>query len=1529
MARMNARRDGGKCADCGTAIHAGDPIDYERSRAGRQLLCDACAPAPLPAAPTVVRVTREGDQAAFRVTGRRLSDAVFTVYRSALSGARFAAGVNHLPLARAGAAIAALAAAHLTLDVAPAVRTAIDELALEQVAAAQVTEQQIEAVNEILRARGGSLYFYQREGVLWLGPRFAGLLADDMGLGKTLQVLTALPVNAPVVVVCPAVAKSVWKSEAARWRPDLAVTVLSGRGSFRAPAPNEVVILNYDILPPTPAERTEEKRVEDAARTLPALDFQLWYIAWKTEAKPVHGFAVRETTTLGGSNVGTGWALYAGDPQHAPLRTKGNTWEVHVAVMGTPLRALAQEASETRTETLEAAKITSAAHALSSPQFAVWYVERRTEREPFNRLTLRPSARGWAIFGGDPTKPPKAEGDAATIYGAMLSGGLRRLARDADEARQRVLNQTLQPGTVLVLDEAHACASRKATRTKRSKALAQAARENGGRAWALTATPLKNTPPELWNVLDTVGLAYEAFGSWETFFELFNGTKDRWGQTTWGEPSPEVAELLQRVSLRRRKTDVLTDLPEKTHRTITAEIDRETARLCDEAYPEIENALSGLGIEEAVETLEKNPLTFKKLSEARAALSKAKIPAMLEVVESYEAQGEPLVVFSAYRAPIDLLAKREGWASITGDTSNDKRGEIVAAFQTGKLKGVACTIRAGGVAITLTHASNVLRVDREWNPALNVQAEDRCYRIGQKNAVLVTDLVADHPLDERIAEVLSRKEALFGASVDAAAVMHVAPTVEPTIDWAALEADAAAAVREMAAAEEAARAAANEHEKKRAEHRANGARRKARKYVREAAARRLREEEAEEDAPRRGPHTTVERWAIEGLRQLAADDPDRARKKNEVGFNASDGGIGHALAWLGELTDQEWRLALRIARHYPGQVGGPPSDRPLASEDAEPPAVPSAAPEPGAVERAVLAATRGGPRTPLQIAKTSGYTDERVGPVAQKLYEDGVLRVDVRDDRASGFTNWFYFWPKVGEGRERTQQMLDALASSARPPAAPPARARPAAPAVPSIGPARAHHPPSARPAPAAPSPATEPEERAVDPVAPAVQVAPGERMLHASDRYLTYRLTPSARTEALSNAPRTLEEQLVHGWLGVIRAERGIKPEAEPHEREKVGAEIAYAVDRLGKAENLALGLALGMERRRDALAEVDAMRKAIELVRAGAPTSPTVPSRASAPPHGAAPTTSARPVPTNDGGTKGGAWSSSRAPVTCQFCGEQWDRDPSLEVSCPQCKVRIGAWCKSPSGHKAMRLHVAREHAAIAAGKLHICPKAGAPLPGASAAPDPAQAAAPSSPAPSPAVAPRYRSPLGNTPSGNAHARIVDTLREIAKSPEHPYNRTQFTRVRETLAKYTKSLSRAFTRDRWAEVVELLDTLSAIPADRRLYRRLVELLTHDVGGDRAAGERWEEDVARAHAKTARALPAAARAGGAAVAAPPPGRTREAPSQFALAAAALSAPTGPVGSPFALAAAALSGPPPSPFAAAAAAFTGSHGDGR
>ena len=625
----------------------------------------------------------------------------FGSFRACIDGARYDGSrrVNVATLDRVPAILRRLSAAGFALDVEEALADRLrdgDRARKVEVASAEGRLEQAEA---ILKARGLSLFAFQRSGVRWLAGKSACLLADQMGLGKTVQALVAMPEGAPVLVVCPAVAKGVWAREAAAWRPDLAVAVLKGRKSFRWPAPGEMVVVNYDILP--------------------------------------------------------------------------------------------------------------------------------------------------ASF------------------------------EDAPE------------GLVLVFDEAHALKNHKALRTIKCRALSAKA----ARTWLLTATPLLGKPPELWGVLGTCGLEREALGTWGNFVRLFAGKKDHWGGMTWGTPAPEVPRLLERVMLRRMREDVLADLPSKRWEELEVEVDASALRACDALVKRL-----GGDVDSVLERVRRSELQFSEFSTVREALATAKIPAMLEIVASHEDEGEPLVVFSAHRAPIDLLGQRDGWAAITGDTSAEERTRIQERFQAGQLRGVAATVQAGGVAITLTRSARVLFVDRDWTPALNAQAEDRICRIGQKRGCLVTTLVAPHALDRRLAAILTSKTAIVDAAmpvaVDGEAPADETGDVQALLDSVArlkLEVDAEAAAGKTAKAKK----------------------------------------------PRRGAATARERWAARALCILSGLDPDGASVQNDVGFNKLDGGIGHSLAEQlakGEgLTDKQWQLAARICAKYHRQVGAMSA---LGSEDA-------------------------------------------------------------------------------------------------------------------------------------------------------------------------------------------------------------------------------------------------------------------------------------------------------------------------------------------------------------------------------------------------------------------------------------------------------------------------------------------------------------------------------------------------------------------------------------------------------------------
>ena len=750
-------RYSGTCTTCARRVGAGEGLT-EKVAGTWRVWHTACAPAVV-AAPAVVvapvvRVIPAPEGVEVRVEGK-LGD-LWARYKAAQdsAGLRWLRdGGRVVGSAVAGAAFVAAVAGMegLTLD-ASAVSELLAGAVAQQAAEANAARARSALVDAALAAKGGALYPYQRTGVEWLAPRSSALLADDMGLGKTLQALLAAPEGAPLLIVCPAVAKPVWVREAARWRPDLRPVALSGRGSFRWPVAGEMVVVNYDILPPT-------------------------------------------------------------------------------------------------------------------------------------------------------------------------------------------LDTAAPAGLVVVADEAHALKNSKAQRTERFRAIAESAREAGGRSWLLTATPILNRPPELFSLLKAAG-AEGAIGGWRGLVQAFGGVQDGWGGWEWtSRPSADTIRRLQSVMLRRNKAEVLADLPAKRVEVLEVEIDRAAARACDLA---VKAAAKRGGIEAVLDAVfaAAGGANFEEIAAARAALAVAKAAAVQPLLDAIEDEDAgPVVVFSAHRAAVDVLGAREGWATITGDTPAERRGQIEEAFQRGEIRGIAGTIKAMGVAITLTRATRAIFLDEEWTPALNQQAQDRIYRIGQKSATLITRIVANHAVDARILELLDQKQALIDASVTRAERLG-ADAVSSVIDLNATTLAAASAVvasysrdaelAALAAELEALDAkreadAAKRRDEKREDEESRGDADKRAAFLRARATKR-REELVE--GPKRAAKTAREEWAVEALAAVAEMDTDHAKYKNDMGFSKADSLAGHSLARLaaaGLLDDAGWQDAWALACRYAGQVGGRPA----------------------------------------------------------------------------------------------------------------------------------------------------------------------------------------------------------------------------------------------------------------------------------------------------------------------------------------------------------------------------------------------------------------------------------------------------------------------------------------------------------------------------------------------------------------------------------------------------------------------------
>lgn len=310
----------------------------------------------------------------------------------------------------------------------------------------------------------------------------------------------------------------------------------------------------------------------------------------------------------------------------------------------------------------------------------------------------------------------------------------------------------------LIADEVHFCKSFKTSRTKRFRSLATAVLKHGGNVIGLTGTPLVNKPVEFWCILQNLGLAKETFGDWDSFAECMGGSKNRYGGWQWNSDlqSPTIHDILSRCVIRNKIEDVFPEMPSILRDNFYVDLED---TMLQHNLDELWQDLSHLSNDEILEMIS-NP-TFETFSKIRAKLSDLKVQATIDIITEYEEYGEPLIVVSSYKKPVQTIGKRKGWRCITGSVSQEERMAIEQDFQSGKLKGLAMTIRSSGVSLNLQNSSRMIFIDRDYTVANNRQTEGRIYRIGQTKPCYYHYVLINHPLEYRINEILEEKQAMI------------------------------------------------------------------------------------------------------------------------------------------------------------------------------------------------------------------------------------------------------------------------------------------------------------------------------------------------------------------------------------------------------------------------------------------------------------------------------------------------------------------------------------------------------------------------------------------------------------------------------------------------------------------------------------------------------------------------------------------------------------------------------------------------
>ncbi|SKA03640.1 DEAD/DEAH box helicase [Selenihalanaerobacter shriftii] len=318
----------------------------------------------------------------------------------------------------------------------------------------------------------------------------------------------------------------------------------------------------------------------------------------------------------------------------------------------------------------------------------------------------------------------------------------------------------------VVLDEAHHIKNR---RTKRAKGVKMIKAKN---RLALTGTPIENSLEELWSIFDFLMPGY--LGNYKEFRRKYLKPINQENN------QEELLELKERIApfiLRRKKEEVLTELPDKiiniqpvqmskgqedTYRLILKEVKENLVKTVEERGFN----RSQINILVALTKLRQvcdHPRLI--LDDSDKKLSSGKLDVLLEIVQDAIAGGHKLIVFSQFVKMLKLIKnrfKKNGIEFEYLDGSTRNRMERVNRFnQSSDVNAFLISLKAGGTGLNLTSADIVIHVDPWWNPMVERQATDRAHRIGQENQVIVYKLITTGTVEEKILKLQKRKEAIF------------------------------------------------------------------------------------------------------------------------------------------------------------------------------------------------------------------------------------------------------------------------------------------------------------------------------------------------------------------------------------------------------------------------------------------------------------------------------------------------------------------------------------------------------------------------------------------------------------------------------------------------------------------------------------------------------------------------------------------------------------------------------------------------
>ena len=285
--------------------------------------------------------------------------------------------------------------------------------------------------------------------------------------------------------------------------------------------------------------------------------------------------------------------------------------------------------------------------------------------------------------------------------------------------------------------------------------------------FALTGTPVENSFAELWSIFDYIMPDY--LFSYRYFRQHYESPVVKDGNE---QAKQSLQRIVKPFILRRMKSGVLTELPEKTETVLLSEMEKEQSGIYSANVAEVRSAVTASNGDNTEKIKILAMLTRLRQICCDPALvydnytgKSAKLEQCMELVESCVNSGHKLLLFSQFTSMLDIVAARlDGmgirYFMLTGSTKPAQRLKMVNSFNSDNTSVFLISLKAGGTGLNLTGADVVIHYDPWWNSSAENQASDRAYRIGQKKNVQIYKLITRNTIEEKIRELQQAKSGL-------------------------------------------------------------------------------------------------------------------------------------------------------------------------------------------------------------------------------------------------------------------------------------------------------------------------------------------------------------------------------------------------------------------------------------------------------------------------------------------------------------------------------------------------------------------------------------------------------------------------------------------------------------------------------------------------------------------------------------------------------------------------------------------------